>query len=240
MRAGVCRVLVVGAVCGALYAPAAGARTDVLARWQVTVSGSVRHSWSLPDSEPCQASGDGFVSARFASVHPKRITIADNGFGPGDITWNGVFNNIKGTITAVDGRTRNPPQDGQDCDNSAPVPDTRACGTRHFHTGLAVLMPLRTVRDRYVITDSGSFTTPALNAPDGVQDCERDGFNSFAEIGLTAKPGAEDLRLPGYPTAARLGSGARHRIVVSVSQTHRWVASAITVRHVRLVFTPVR
>jgi hypothetical protein len=95
MRAGVCRVLVVGAVCGALYAPAAGARTDVLARWQVTVSGSVRHSWSLPDSEPCQASGDGFVSARFASVHPKRITIADNGFGPGDITWNGVFDNIK-------------------------------------------------------------------------------------------------------------------------------------------------
>ena len=31
----------------------------------------------------------------FASVHPERITIADNGFGPGDITWNGVFNNTQ-------------------------------------------------------------------------------------------------------------------------------------------------
>jgi hypothetical protein len=241
MRVGVSRVVVVvGMACCALYAQPAGARTHVLARWQVTVSGSVRHTWSLPDSEPCQASGDGFVSARFASTHPQRITIADNGFGPADITWNGVFNNISGTITAVDGRTRNPPRDGQECDTSAPVPDTRACGTRHFHTGLAVLMPLRTVRHGYVITDSGSFTTPALNAPDDVQDCERDGFNSFAEIGLTAKPGAEDLKLPGYPTPARLASGSRHRIVLSISQTHRWVASAITVRHVRLVFEPVR
>jgi hypothetical protein len=241
MRVGVGRGLVVGvACCCALYAAPAGARTRVLAHWRVTVSGSVRHTWSLPDSEPCQASGDGSVSARFASTHPQRITIADNGFGPADTTWNGVFNNISGTITAVDGRTRNPPQAGQECDTSAPVPDTRACGTRHFHTGLAVLMPLRTVRQGYVITDSGSFTTPALNAPDGVQDCERDGFNSFAEIGLTATPGAEDLKLPGYPTAARLGSGARHRIVISISQTHRWVRSATTVRHVRLVFTPVR
>jgi hypothetical protein len=238
MWTGAGRAMLVGAACCALCAPPAAGRTRVLAHWKVTVRGSVRHTWSLPDSEPCQATGDGFLTARFASSHPERITIADNGFGLGDITWNGVFTNIRGTITAVDGRTRNPPRDGQECDTSEPVPDTRACGTRHFHTGLAVLMPLRTVRHGYVITDSGSFTTPALNAPDGVQDCERDGFNSFAEIGLTAKPGAEDLELPGYPTPGRLATSSRHRIVVSVSQTHRWVASAITVRHVRLVFTP--
>ncbi len=206
----------------------------------MTITGSVRHTWSLPDSEPCQASGDGSLSATFASTHAKRITIANNGFGPADILWNGVFNNITGTITAVDGRTRNPPADGQDCDTAVPVPDKRACGTRHFHTGLAVLMPLRTVRRSYVLTDSGSFTTPALNAPHGVADCELDGFDSFAFIGTDAKPGAEDLRLPGYPSAARLGSSHRRRIVVSVSQSHRWVHSAVTVRKVKLIFKRVR
>ena len=240
MRAGVARALIVGVACCAIGAQPAAARTRVLAHWKVAVRGSIRHTWSLPDSEPCQATGDGFLTARFRSTHPQRITIADNGFGLGDITWNGVFGNIRGTITAVDRRTRNPPLDGQTCDSFPPVPDTRACGTRHFHTGLAVLMPLRTVRRRYVITDSGSFTTPALNAPDDVEDCERDGFNSFAWIGDQPRPGAEDLRLPGYPTPARLATRHRHRIVVSVTQRHRWVRSAVTVRHVRIVFTPVR
>ena len=178
--------------------------------------------------------------AHFASKHPKRITIADNGFGAGDISWNGVFDDIAGTITAVDGRTRNPPDPGQDCDTSTPVPDRRACGTRRFHTGLSVLMPLRTVRRSYVLTDSGSFTTPALNAPNRVEDCQRDGFDSFAFIGTDAEPGAEDLRLRGYPSAARLASSHRRRIVVSVSQSHRWVRSAVTVRRVKLVFTRVR
>ena len=223
-----------------IAAPPAGARTRILAHWKVTISGSVRHTWSLPDSEPCQASGDGSLSAVFASTHPKRITIANNGFGPADISWNGVFNNVAGTITAVDGRTRNPPRDGQDCDTFEPVPDTRACGTRHFHTGLAVLMPLRTVRRSYVLTDHGSFTTPALNAPGDVADCQTDGFDSWADIGEQVKPGAEDLRLPGYPSAARLASSHRPRIVVSVSQSHRWVRSAVTVRKVKLVFTRIR
>ena len=49
-------------------------------------------------------------------------------------------------------------------------------------------MPLRTVRQlgHHQLRE---LATPALNAPGDVQDCERDGFNSSAEIGLTAKPG---------------------------------------------------
>jgi hypothetical protein len=219
------------------FATQADGRERVLARWTVTVTGSVRHSWSLPDSEPCQATGSGSVSAHFASARPERITIADNGFGPGDISWDQVFHHISGTITAVDGRTRNPPDPGDTCDTSDPVPDTRACGSRRFHTGLAVESPLG-ARRRYVLTDNGSFTTPALNAPEGVQDCERDGFQSFAFISGAARPGAEDLTLPRYPSDAALGS--RHgRIVVVASQTRRFVATAVTVRRVRLVFTRV-
>jgi hypothetical protein len=240
MRAGVARAVIVGVGCCALFAQPAGARTRVLAHWKVTVSGSVRHTWSLPSSEPCRATGDGFVSARFHSTHPERITIADNGFGLGDITWNGFFRKISVTITAVDRRTRNPPLQGQTCDTFPPVPDTRACGTRRFHTGLSVEMPLPPVRRRYVIGDLGSFTTPALNPPKGVAECERDGFNSFSQIGTGAKPGAELLRLPGYPTPARLAARPRHRIVVAVTQRHRWVRSALTVRRVRIVFTPGR
>ena len=110
MGSGVGRVLLGVAACCAIAAQPAGAQTRILAHWKVTITGSVRHTWSLPDSEPCQASGDGSLSAAFASTHAKRITIANNGFGPADILWNGVFNNIAGTITAVDGRTRNPPR----------------------------------------------------------------------------------------------------------------------------------
>jgi hypothetical protein len=219
-----------------LAAPAVG-RTRVLARWNITISGSIRHGWSLPDAAPCNATGSGSVTASFASTHAERITIADNGFGPGDISWDGFFR-IRGTITATDGRTRNPPDPGASCDTSLPVPDKRACGSRHFHTGLAIDAPLGTERRGYVLTDNGSFTTPALNAPDGVEDCERDGFESFAYIGLGAPPGSRDLQLPGYPTAAQLGS-RRGRIVIAVSQHRRFVSTAVTVRHVKIVLTRV-
>jgi hypothetical protein len=231
-----CVLLVLVALSVVLGAPADG-KLRVLARWEVTITCTVRHSWSLPDSAPCQATGDGSVSAQFASAHPERLTIADNGYGPGDTSWDQVFHDIDGTITAVDRRTRNPPAAGATCDTSVPVPDRRACGTRHFHTGLAVEAPLG-ARHGYVLTDSGSFTTPALNAPNGAEDCERDGFQSFAFIGATARPGSEDLPLPGYPSDAALGS--RHgRIVVTVSQTRRFVATAVTVRRVRIVFTRI-
>ncbi len=231
------RVLPATIVCVAILAmPASAAHLRILAHWKVTIAGTVTHKWSLPDVEPCQATGDGSLTAHFESVRPQRITIANNGFGPGDISWNGVFH-IHGKITAVDGRTRNPPDPGQDCSTSAPVPDTRACGTRQFHTGLLVEMPLRTVRRTFDLTDSGSFTTPALNAPGGVEDCERDGFDSFADIGVAARPGSEDLPMPGYPSAARLGSARVHRIVVAVSQRRRFVPSAQTFRQVKIVFT---
>jgi hypothetical protein len=231
-----CVLLVLVALSVVLGAPADG-QERVLARWKVTITGSVRHSWSLPDSDPCQATGDGSVSAQFASARAERITIADNGFGPGDISWDQIFHHISGTITAVDGRTRNPPDSGATCDTSVPVPDTRACGSRRFTTGLAIEAPLGS-RHRYVLTDNGSFTTPALNAPNGVEDCERDGFQSFAFIDGSARPGSEDLPLPGYPSDAALGS--RHgRIVVTASQTRRFVATAVTVRRVRIVFTRI-
>jgi hypothetical protein len=232
-----CVLLAVVAFSFALATHADG-RPRVLARWKVTITGSVRHSWSLPDSTPCDATGNGSVSAHFASTRAEQITIAENGFGPGDISWDGVFRHIGGTITAVDGRRRNPPNPGDTCDATVPVPDTRACGSRRFHTGLAVETPLGTRRRNYVLTDNGSFTTPALNAPEGVQDCERDGFQSFAFISGTARPGSEDLALPRYPSDAQLSS--RHgRIVVAASQSHRFVATAVTVRRVRLVFTRV-
>ncbi len=227
------------ACCAIVAAPACAARLRILAHWNVTITGTVTHEWSLPDAEPCQATGDGSLSAHFKSVRPQRITIANNGFGPGDISWNGIFH-IHGKITAVDSRTRNPADPGQDCESGTPVPDTRACGTRPLHTSLLVEMPLRTVRRTFDLTDDGSFTTPALNAPEGVQDCERDGFDSFADIGVAARPGSEDLPMPGYPSAARLGSAHAHRIVVSASQHRRFVSSAQTFRQVKIVFTRAR
>lgn len=222
------------ALSGALSAPA-GASERVLAHWTVTISGSVRHSWTLTDREPCHATGDGFVTAQFASSHPERITIADNGYGPGDTTWNDFFH-VRGTTHVVDNRTRNPPPPDGVCD-SGPVPDKRGCGTRHFHSsGFLVGEPLPPERYGYDLSGAG-LITPWFNTPRNVQDCERDGFNDFTYIG-DGNSRAEAVKLPGYPSAAALAR--RHgRIVVTASDHHRWVPTALTVRHVRIVFTRV-
>jgi hypothetical protein len=226
------------AVIVASSAPAS-ASERVLSRWTLTVSGTIRHTWSLPDSTPCLATGDGSVSVRFATTHPERITIADNGYGPGDISWNDELTNIAGTLTATDSRTRNPPAPVESSCSGGPVPDTRSCGTYHFHSGLFLAEPVRPRRSEYELADLGNFTQAAHSGSRRAENCETDGFHSFAYIGSEAKAGAEDLKLPGYPTPAQMVS--RHgRIVISVTQTHRWVPGTLTVRNVRVVLTRVR
>jgi hypothetical protein len=226
-------------VASAASAGQATARPHVLARWNVTISGSVTHNWTLTDSTPCAPSGSGSVSVRFASAHSQHIAIADNGFGLGDVSWNGVFNNINGTITATDNRTRNPPAFAQECDSSAPVPDIRACGTKQFrNVALMIESPLTSARRHGYALEGGGFPTPALNAPEDVHDCELDGFRAFSYI-FEGIPKTQSLELPGYPSLAELRS--RHgTIVVSASQSHRFIASALTVRQARLVFTRTR
>jgi hypothetical protein len=216
----------------------AGAGERILAHWTVTVSGSIRHTWSLPDSAPCHAAGDGFVTVRFATRHPERITIADNGYGPGDITWNDEFANIVGTLTAVDARTENPPPVQSSCYDTEPVPDTRSCGTYQFHSGLSLDEPNNPGRGQYRLTDFGNFTNAAHRGSRRVEDCETGGFVSFAWIGDDPKRvgGIQDIKLPGYPTAAQMAT-RRGRIVISVTQRHRWVPDTLTVRHVRVVLT---
>jgi hypothetical protein len=236
-------VLALGLALLAVLIPAApaGARERILAHWKLTLSGTIRHTWSLPDAAACHPTGDGFVTVRFATTHPERITIGDNGYGPGDISWNDEFSNIAGTLTAVDARTENPPPPGQSsCDDTEPVPDTRSCGTYHFHSGLSVDEPPSSGFPGARLTDFGNFTNAAHTRSRRVEDCETGGFVSFAWIGDDPKQieNAEDIKLPGYPTAAQLAS--RHgRIVISVTQSHRWVPRTLTVRHVRLVFTRV-
>lgn len=215
----------------------AEAKLRVLAHWKVTISGSVRHQWTLLDPEPCHASGDGSVSARFASTRAERITIADNGYGVGDFSWDGRFH-VRGKITGLDARTRNPPDPGEDpCETFEPVPDTRACGTRRLNDGLSVEPPLGRRRG-YTLADNGNFSN-ALTPPDGVTNCELGSFISFAAIANGGSPGRQELKLPGYPTAAKLAS--RHgKIVVTASQRRHFIATAETTRQVRLVFTRVR
>jgi hypothetical protein len=218
------------AMAGALAADA-GAR--VVAHWKVTIAGSVRHDWTLLDSSPCQASGSGSVNARFSSVHPEHITIADTGYGPGDTSWDGVFR-LHGTITAHDDRTRNPPDPGEQCSPEM-VPDTRACRTAPLKDALNVQPPLGR-QHGYALGNWGNFTN-ALTPPDGVADCEFGGFISFA---LFLHGGAnQDLKLPHYPSDSVLAS--RHaRITLNVSQTHHFLPNTTTVRKVTIVFTRVR
>lgn len=226
----------------ALSVPA-DARLRVLAIWTVTISGSVRHEWTALDPTPCQASGSGSVRARFVGARAERITIADSGFTVGDFSWNGAFD-VRGTITAVDARTRNPPGPSGECIKPGPVPDTRGCGTRRLSDGLTVGQPMAGrggfARRGYTLGDGGNFSN-ALEPPDGVADCELGGFISFAFIAHDAPmtSAEQELKLPGYPTVAKLRS-RRGKIVVKASQRRRFAATTETTRQVRLVFTRVR
>lgn len=219
----------------ALAVPA-DAKLRVLAIWKVTISGSVRHDWTYLDPDPCMASGSGWVSARFAGVRAERITIADSGFAVGDFSWGGSFD-VRGKITAVDARTRNPPGPSGECVNPGPVPDTRGCVTRRLSSGVTVLPPLQGVRRGYFL-DGDTFSN-ALDQPDGILDCELGGFTGFAMITGDANTQGQELRLPGYPTVAKLRS-RRGKIVVNASQRRRFQANTTTTRQVRLVFTRVR
>lgn len=225
-------IIVAIALSVALAGPAE-AQAGVIAHWKVTISGSVRHDWTLVNPAPCHASGSGSVSAHFASKRAARITIADNGYGPGDVSWDGVFH-IRGQITGRDDRTRNPPDPGESpCDEFEPVPDTRGCGTRRLDDALSVEIPLR--GRVYKLTDFGNFGND-LTAPNGVADCERGSFVSFATITNGGSPGRQALKLPGYPTPAALAS--RHgKIVVTESQRRHFIPTAVTIRRVRIVFT---
>jgi hypothetical protein len=230
------RAVAVVAAAGMVLTGAAGAGASerVLAHWKVTFQGSVRHTWSLPSSEPCQATGDGSLRATFHTVKPERITIADNGFGPGDITWNQIFEPIKGTVTAVDHRTRNPPPPSGTCD-PGPVPDTRACGTRRIDTNLFVESPLG--HDRLYRLEGGDLTRGFIGKGNAA-DCETDGLEDFSSITGANGSSHQPFELHGYPTDARLAS-ERGPIVVSVSQTRHFNPTSETTREVKIVFTRV-
>jgi hypothetical protein len=233
IRAAAGAVLLVAAA-SVFLAAAAGASTRVLAHWKVTIKGTVRHTWSLPSSEPCDATGDGSVRASFHSVAPERITIADNGFGAADTTWTQIFQPIKGSVTAVDNRTRNPPPADGSCD-AGPVPDTRACGTRQIDTNLFVESPLGDAR---LYRLEGGDLTRGFIGKGNAADCETDGLQDFSSITGANGRSHQPFELHGYPTDARLAS-AHGPIVVSVSQTRRFNPTSETFREVRIVFTRV-
>jgi len=164
-----------------VFVAPADAALRIYARWNVTARGSVTHTWSLTDSTPCHANGGGTTTVSFTSSRPGKIKIADNGYGLGDFSFDGTLK-LKGTITALDNRTRNAPRSADepcDSDPTHPVPDTRWCKTVSFRDQLSVDQDANH-RGRYII-DGGSFVNH-LNAPDGIGDCETDGFQGFAQI----------------------------------------------------------
>lgn len=231
-----CAVLAV-AGSGTLASPAA-AKLRVLARYHVSISGSLHHVWTLPSSEPCAANGGGIDTVTFHSSRSPLSVIADNGFGVGDVRWGGVLPLI-GSITLLDRRTRNPPAPGDEpcfVDPTHPVPDTRGCGTRRLHDALSVQPPIRGIRRHAVLTDYGNFTnTFNSHLPDDVADCETDGFKSFATFTFTRK---DELTLPHYPTARQLSTP--HRVKVSVARTDHFRPGTTTTRKVTITFTPTR
>jgi hypothetical protein len=221
------------AVAVATPASAVPSNLHVLARWDVTEKGSLVHTWSLPSAQPCKPSGDGHVEVHFKSTHAGHIVIADNGHGVGDFGWDGNLN-VRGAITAVDNRVRNPPAANDTCpDTGAPVPDKRGCGTAK----LTDIMQLEITGHKRSLV--GANETNSLHPPDDVDDCETGGLAGFSEI-FGGRHGTAHQELPiAYPSSATLA--ARHgTFSVSAGDTRQFNDYSTTVRHITLTFHRLR
>ncbi len=216
--------------------PASASGLHVVARWNVTETGSLTHRWSEPSAEPCDPSGEGHVTVRFTSPRAGHIVIADNGYGLGDFGWNGNLR-VRGTITAVDARVRNPPPPSSTCvDTGAPVPDTRGCGTAR----LSDLMQLEISTGRPVKhTIVGANETNALAPPEGIPDCETGGLAGFSEVfGGHGSTAHQDLPI-AYPSSATLAR-RRGTFTVTAGDTRHFNGFSTTVRQITLRFHRTR
>jgi len=221
---------VAAAVSVALPTAAGGARLHVYARWSLTMRGSLTHTWSLPSSDPCQATGEGHATMRFASPHAVHIVIADNGYGLADVGWNSEMP-VDGTVTAVDARTRNPPQAGSACDTSEPVPDTRACGSARSH---AIVFVSESVSRRGRFYAEGGLDTNALTPDAKVADCETDGLTAFTAIGGAAGSSRHVLPID-YPSPETL-TRRRGTFTLTAHDSHHFNGTSTTVRTLTLTF----
>jgi hypothetical protein len=219
-------------------APSAQARLTVYARWNVSIAGSVTHTWSEPDSEECKATGSGSVKARFGSVRPGKIKIADNGYGVGDFGWSGALT-VRGTIIAIDNRTRNGPDPGhQPCgvDPQSPVPDKRSCGTGRYSRAKIFVSEDPFRRGHWNVEGGGAPADSIPSAGEDIPDCETGRYADFTQI-YGGRSTADQMKLPiRYPTTAQLRS-RKGSFSVTATQRRRFNTVSQTVRRVTLTFT---
>lgn len=205
----------------------APAATPVLARWKVTMHGSVRHDWSTHIPGACNATGDGHVTGRFASSRPVRIFIVRSAFNGTLLQGGRLLFPTNGTIDLVDARTQNPPDPGdQPCGRVEP--DVSGCG--HFTTHDSVFVAVSNTPGVRARVQGG--------ADARVGDCETFGYETITHISGTDEHARQDV-LIRYPTPRQLLT--RHgRFSVEATDTHRYYPGTQTARHVVMTFTRVR
>lgn len=215
-------VTVLAILVAAPAALAAGGST-VLARFKWSVTGSMKHSWSITSGEPCAPVGSGRVSARFKASGRGAFKVSRNAYGT-TYDYDPQLT-LRGKVTETDNTTQNPPEPGGVCTPT----DKSGCGTRKLKDGFGYLQDVSGVGKplEFVGTDFGN----AFSAG----DCEHGGFGDFGRVAGRNLP----KLYPGVPSAKKL---ARHRRTFSVT-AHRRDSRAhgadVQSRTVTVKFTPL-
>jgi hypothetical protein len=199
--------------------------------WRVTVSGSLRQQWAFMNSGGCEIAGPGTGGAQFSGS--ARISLSYNSFRVRTRTtsyWGGGSEpHLRGTASATDATTINPPEPGQrPCD----PPPPKACGSRPLRADAMADVggSTRRPRDMEVLIEGLGQRLSELDACT-VQFTD---FGNFA-----GARGAEIfVRMPSLNAVGR-----RIAFAVSATETFPYRRSDFTstvTRTVRLRFTPVR
>jgi hypothetical protein len=210
-----------------LVAPAAFAAggNTVLARFKWSVSGSLKHAWSISSTDPCAPVGDGLISATFTGKGRDALKVERNQYGT---TYN--FDpqlNLRGKITEADNTTQNPPEAG---DSPCRPTDKSRCGTRALKDGFGYLEP--GANNGFLLDWEAVDFGNAFSAG----DCETGGFGDYGRVSGRFLP----KFYPGVPAPKALAKRHGRLVLRAKRRDSRNGGADVQTRTVTLTLTRLR
>lgn len=197
----------------------------VIARFKWSVTGSMEHTWSITNTDPCGPVGDGLVRATFTGTGRGAFKVVRNAYGT---TYDyDPQMNLRGKVTEIDNTTQNPPQsEGDVCRPT----DKSGCGTRKLKDGFGYLNPGGAGGKplEFVGTDFGNAFS--------VGDCEHGGFGDFGRINAYFLPAL----VPGVPPPKKLAQRRKMFTVTVHRRDSRAHVADVQSRTLTVKFTPLR
>ena len=216
-----------GALVALVVAPAALAAggSTVIARFKWSVTGSMKHTWSITNTDPCAPVGGGLVRATFTAPGRGAFKVVRNAYGT---TYDyDPQMNLRGKVTEIDNTTQNPPEFAGDVCRPT---NKSGCGTRALKDGYGYLQDVSGVGKplEFMGTDFGN----AFSAG----DCEHGGFGDFGRINARYLP----KLYPGVPSPKKLAQRRKRFTLTVHRRDSRNKGADVQSRTLTVTFTPLR